>query len=229
MTFWCQNDKILYRFRIILGVFLKTHDFCCSDRNTITVYEFTRRKAERIMNLYKAPSQRDAQAIQSAKKAIEAIRYVARRNKATADHKIRENGSRPFHSREDTEGKVKSNELTKKAIETLCFKFSNQKHEQTCEICGKTHWPLCSSGAEAEDKVMASIATTAGPEAEGQSEANLNTMKGVSIITSSCECCGEAGIEVNHLVRIDSGQLLCPDCLKSLREAISKDGISEHD
>jgi hypothetical protein len=181
------------------------------------------------MNLYKAPSQRETQAIQSAKKAIEAIRNGTRSNKATADQKISGNGSRPFHPREDTEGRVKSNDLTKKAIETLCFKFSNQKPMQTCEICGKTHWPLCTGGVEAEDKVMASTNTTAGPEAEGQSEANLNTMKGVSIITASCECCGEASIEVNHLVRIDSGQLLCPDCLKALREAISKDGISEHD
>jgi hypothetical protein len=187
---------------------------------------FTRRKAERIMNLYKAPSQRDTQAIQSAKKAIEAIRYVARRNKATADHKIREKGIRSFQLHEDTEGKVKSNELTKKAIETLCFKFSNQKHEQTCEICGKTHWPLCTGSVEAEDKVNTSTETAV--KTIEKCEANLTTMKGVSIITASCECCGEAGIEVNHLVRIDSGQLLCPDCLKALRKAISKDGISEH-
>ncbi|MHC4642015.1 MAG: hypothetical protein ACYS32_10245 [Planctomycetota bacterium] len=176
------------------------------------------------MNLYKASSQRDTQAIQSAKKAIEAIRNSTCSNKATAGHKIFENGDKPLHPRADTEGKVISKELTQKAIEKLCFNFSNQKPMQTCEICGKTHWPLCSGGIEAKEKVIASAATTGGTEVELQSETNLTTMKGVSIITSTCECCGERSIEVNHLVRIDSGQLLCPGCLKALREAISKNG-----
>jgi len=225
LTFRCKIDKILYRFRKILGVFLKTHDFCCSDRNTITISWFTCRKAERVMNLYKAPSQRDTQAIQSAKKAIEALRQDIFRNKATAGAKTCEKKHQPFHPREGTEGKVKSKELTKKTIETLCFKFSNQKPIQTCEICGKTHWPLCSGGVEAEDKV--STPTEKAVKAIDKYEANLTTMKGVSIITSTCECCGEKGIEVNHLVRIDSGQFLCPDCLKALRKVISKNN-SEH-
>jgi hypothetical protein len=178
------------------------------------------------MNLHKTPSQRDTQAIQSAKKAIEAIRNIACSNK---DHKTGEKLHQPFHPQTNSEGKVKSNELTKKAIETLCFNSSKQKPMQTCEICGKTHWPLCSGGVESEGKVMASAFTTVSAEAEVQGEANLTTMRGVSIITSSCECCGEGGIEVNHLVRIDSGQLLCPDCLKALREVIYKNDIKEHD
>lgn len=179
------------------------------------------------MNLYKAPSQRDTQAIQSAKKAIEALRQDIFRNKATAGAKTCEKKHQPFHPREGTEGKVKSKELTKKTIETLCFKFSNQKPIQTCEICGKTHWPLCSGGVEAKNKVSASMGTAV--KTIEKCEANLTTMKGASIITASCECCGEGGIEVSHLVRIDSGQLLCPDCLKALREAIYKNDISEHD
>jgi aconitase A len=177
------------------------------------------------MNLHKAPSQRDTQTIQSAKKAIEAIRKITRRNK---EHKTGEKRHQPFHPPVDTERKVKPKELTKKAIETLCFNSSNQKPMQTCEICGKTHWPLCTGIVETEEKVTASAVTTVSAEAEGQGEVNLSTMRGVSIITSACECCGEESIEVNHLVRIDSGQLLCPDCLKALREAISKNDTIEH-
>ena len=102
LTFRCKIDKILYRFRIILGMFLKTHDFCCSDRNTITVSEFICRKAKRIMNLYKASSQSNTQAIQSAKKVIEAIRNSTCSNKAAAGDKTCEKKCRSSHPRADT-------------------------------------------------------------------------------------------------------------------------------
>ncbi len=34
-----------------------------------------------------------------------------------------------------------------------------------------------------------------------------------------CECCGRADVPKENLAKIDSGQLLCPQCLKELREA----------
>ena len=32
-----------------------------------------------------------------------------------------------------------------------------------------------------------------------------------------CECCGRDGIRKNMLVKIDSGQFVCPTCLRALR------------
>jgi membrane protein involved in colicin uptake len=58
--------------------------------------------------------------------------------------------------------------------------------------------------AEAEKKV----------EAEEKLSNILRSLR----ICSTCECCGRADIPVSDLAKIDSGQLLCPDCLKALRE-----------
>jgi len=35
--------------------------------------------------------------------------------------------------------------------------------------------------------------------------------------TGTCECCGRKNIQRDLLVKIDSGQLFCPDRLKALR------------
>jgi transposase len=32
-----------------------------------------------------------------------------------------------------------------------------------------------------------------------------------------CECCGKGNLQFNELVRIDSGQLFCRECLNALR------------
>lgn len=32
-----------------------------------------------------------------------------------------------------------------------------------------------------------------------------------------CDCCGRSSIKTSEMVRIDSGQLFCPDCLKAFR------------
>ena len=35
-----------------------------------------------------------------------------------------------------------------------------------------------------------------------------------------CECCGKADISKENMTEIESGQLLCPACLKAFREAL---------
>ena len=40
--------------------------------------------------------------------------------------------------------------------------------------------------------------------------------------TDDCECCGAAGIPTTDLVRIDSGQRLCPDCLHAFRFDVAR-------
>jgi late competence protein required for DNA uptake (superfamily II DNA/RNA helicase) len=37
--------------------------------------------------------------------------------------------------------------------------------------------------------------------------------------TGTCECCGKDDIKESQLVRIDSGQLFCPQCLHALRSS----------
>jgi hypothetical protein len=40
--------------------------------------------------------------------------------------------------------------------------------------------------------------------------------------TVACECCGVTGIPISDVHRIDSGQLLCPDCLTALRAEVRR-------
>jgi hypothetical protein len=35
--------------------------------------------------------------------------------------------------------------------------------------------------------------------------------------TATCECCGRQDVRESDIVKIDSGQMFCPDCLKELR------------
>ena len=160
------------------------------------------------MDLDNVQSQSNTHNIESAKRAISAIRRKVVFKKGTSTQKICTNTCHPCGCKERI---VKSKKLTQKAIEKICFSFSDTKILETCDVCGKKHEPSCSSKIEKEAIV----------EENGQREENLTTLKGVSIITSSCECCGKEDIEVNNLVRIDSGQLMCPDCLASFRKAIS--------
>ena len=168
------------------------------------------------MNLHNVPSQSDRKGIESAKKAIEAVRKDMAFKKATRTPK---RCAKTEHPCGCTERNVKSQELTQKAIEKICCNFTTKKSTPTSNIGEKNHRPLYPNVVEEEKKAGASAGATA--EADCQSEANSTTLKGVSIITATCECCGEGGIEVNHLVRIDSGQLLCPDCLASFRKSVS--------
>ena len=63
----------------------------------------------------------------------------------------------------------------------------------------------------AEEKAMAESQKRA--EAEAKLEEALSSAKK----TAACDCCGKAEIPENELSRIDSGQLLCSDCLSALR------------
>ena len=64
---------------------------------------------------------------------------------------------------------------------------------------------------EAQEKAKAQT------EARAQAEAKLAEMLSSTVSTGTCECCGRDDISENDLVRIDSGQLFCPDCLEALR------------
>ena len=160
------------------------------------------------MDLDNVQSQSNRHNIESAKRAISAIRRKVVFKKATTTNKICATTGHPCNCKERS---VKSKELTQKAIEKICCSFSDTKILETCDVCGKKHEPSCSVKIEKETVV----------EENGKNEANLTTLKGVSIISSSCECCGKDDIEVNNLVRIDSGQLMCPDCIISFRNAAS--------
>ena len=39
--------------------------------------------------------------------------------------------------------------------------------------------------------------------------------------TGKCECCGKDNIKVGELIRIDSGQFFCSECLTALRGGLS--------
>ena len=67
------------------------------------------------------------------------------------------------------------------------------------------------AAAKAEEKAKAEAA------ARTEAEAKLNEILTQPMRTATCECCGKKDIPENDLVKIDSGQLLCPDCFKQLR------------
>jgi uncharacterized protein (UPF0212 family) len=53
--------------------------------------------------------------------------------------------------------------------------------------------------------------------ATAQAEARSAELANAAARTGTCECCGKDNIEETDLVRIDSGQLLCPDCCLALK------------
>ena len=67
------------------------------------------------------------------------------------------------------------------------------------------------AAARAEEKANAEAA------ARTEAEAKLNEILAHPTSTAACECCGREDIPENDLARIDSGQLLCPDCLRQLK------------
>ena len=67
------------------------------------------------------------------------------------------------------------------------------------------------AAARAEEKAKAEAA------ARTEAEAKLNEILAHPTRTATCECCGKEDIPESDLVRIDSGQLLCPDCVKELK------------
>jgi transketolase len=65
--------------------------------------------------------------------------------------------------------------------------------------------------ARAEEKAKAEAT------ARAEAEAKLNEILAQRPSTATCECCGKEDVPESDMVRIDSGQLLCPDCLRQLR------------
>ena len=59
-------------------------------------------------------------------------------------------------------------------------------------------------------------------QAKAEAEAKLRDLACRAAETTVCECCGAAGIPVTSVRRIDSGQLLCPNCLAALRAEVRR-------
>ena len=64
---------------------------------------------------------------------------------------------------------------------------------------------------EAEEKAR----FEAGKSAAAKEKAGVTRQ--VPEKTGECECCGRKDIKESDLVKIDSGQMFCKDCLKELR------------
>lgn len=161
------------------------------------------------------------QAITLAKKAIESVRNdISLNNSSPA---CRRCGKKHpiFHSCGGVDKAVKSKELTKKVIELFCGNISAREIMPKCEPSDKNPRPLYPRSDESEKKTEIAVATINRPEEKGQGEAKSTELHGVSARTATCQCCGSEGIGAIYLYKIDSGQLLCPDCLKSLRNAAS--------
>jgi len=72
---------------------------------------------------------------------------------------------------------------------------------------------------QAEAKLRAAEAQKASDEARARADAELklNEVLGDTEKTGTCECCDRKDVPERDLSEIDSGQLLCSDCLKMLR------------
>lgn len=173
---------------------------------------------ERIVE-FSSPSEKGIQAITLAKKAIESVRNDISCKNDTHACKMCGKKHPTFQSCGGAEKGVKSKELTKKVIELICGNISTKEDISKRNISSKNHCPPHPCGFESGEQVRASTATMAGAEDKRQSEARLTELHGVSLKTATCQCCDSEGIPAINLVKIDSGQLLCPDCLKSLRNA----------
>ena len=71
--------------------------------------------------------------------------------------------------------------------------------------------------AEAKLKSIEEQKARADAQARAEAEAKLNEVLGDTGMTGTCECCDRNDVPESDLSKIDSGQLLCPDCLKMLR------------
>ncbi len=67
------------------------------------------------------------------------------------------------------------------------------------------------------DKRAAEEKARAESQKRAEAEAKLEEALSSARKTAACDCCGKAEIPEDELSRIDSGQLLCPECLRALR------------
>ena len=170
---------------------------------------------------FSPPGEKGIQTIALAKKAIESVRNDISCNNALPA--CRKCGVKhpPFHSCGGVDKAVRSKELTKKVIQLICGNISTKQTLPKSEPSDKNHQPLYPRSVESEKKTKIPVATINRPEEKGQAEAKTTELHDVSTRTSTCQCCGNEGIAAIDLYKIDSGQLICPDCLKSLRNAAS--------
>lgn len=77
----------------------------------------------------------------------------------------------------------------------------------------------CEEKLRLSDEAVARAEELARAEAEKRAlaEATLNELLSGTKNTGTCDCCGEQEIPEDQLATIDSGQLLCPNCLSALR------------
>ena len=73
------------------------------------------------------------------------------------------------------------------------------------------------AAAEAEKRARAEELAATEAEKRALAEAQLNELLSGIKSTGTCDCCGKQEIPEDQLAKIDSGQLLCPDCLSALR------------
>jgi hypothetical protein len=170
---------------------------------------------------FRPTGEQGKQAITLAKKAIESLRNDISLNNSTSA--CRKCGKKHpiFHSCGGVEKAEKSKELTKKVLELFCGNMSTKDTMPKYEPGNVKHKPLYPRSVKTEQKTETPVVTTDKSEEKGQAEAKSTESHNVSTITATCQCCDNEGVPVIHLYKIDSGQLLCPDCLKSLRHAAS--------
>lgn len=65
--------------------------------------------------------------------------------------------------------------------------------------------------------IRAEEKATAEAERRAEIEEQLGRVLSNSETLGTCECCGKRHAPAHDLTRIDSGQLLCPDCFEALR------------
>ena len=70
--------------------------------------------------------------------------------------------------------------------------------------------------AEAEEKLKAETAARLKAEDESRAMAEQVEIRDSLARKAVCECCGKDGFSEKQLFRIDSGQMVCPDCLREM-------------
>lgn len=168
---------------------------------------------------FNPPGEKGIQAITLAKKAIESVRNDISSKNAVPACIMCGMKHLTFHSCRGVERAVKSKELTRKVIKLICGNISTKETMPKRKPSDMNHQPLYPRSVESEKKTKIPVATINISEEKGQAEAKSTELDGVSTKTAICQCCGNEGIRAICLFKIDSGQLLCPDCLKSLRNA----------
>jgi len=74
-------------------------------------------------------------------------------------------------------------------------------------------------GGKGQRKLRIEAEQRADSEAQARAEAESKLNEALESMqrTGICECCGRKDVPENDLAKIDSGQQLCPDCIKMLR------------